>query len=114
MEIGNLLLSLKNKLEEERNLLLKLDSPDQLVKVIEEKKHILSKLSNYDRESFEGFEELLKEIDLLSKKNLSLAMNNMSMIDEIFSAIFEENIEKYDNYGHVSKEGKSGIFDKKI
>ncbi|RMA97511.1 hypothetical protein [Hydrogenothermus marinus] len=114
MDLVKLLESLKNKLEEEKEQLLKLDNPNDLIKVIEEKKEILVKLSKFNKEDFSKYEDIIIEIDKLSKENLSLAMNNMSLIDELFSAIFEESVEKYNPYGEVSKKGSSGIFNKKI
>ena len=115
MNIKELLLELKNKLEEEKEELLKLDNPQRLFKVIEEKKDILKKISEYEKENFKEHIDLIEEIEKLSKRNLSLALNNMNIMDEIFSAIFgEETVKQYSPYGEQISQPKSGILNKKI
>ncbi len=115
MGIEELLYKLKNKLEEEKEELLKLDNPDRLLKVIDEKKEILRQLSEFDKEDFKDYIEIIEEIEKLSKRNLSLALNNMNMIDEIFSTIFEEEtVKQYSPYGEQKSQPKSGILNKKI
>ncbi|WP_457621886.1 hypothetical protein [Persephonella sp.] len=114
--VNNLLDRLIGKLKEEKNLLIKSIQDakyvDELVKVIEEKREILSKLSKFSKEDFEGYEDKLKEIEMLGRSNLTLAANNAQFIDEIFSAIFEEP-QKYDQSGNISQQQK-GLFNKKI
>ncbi len=114
MDLKDKLTAFKESLEKEYQLLLKLNNPQELLNVIEEKKKIMSELSKYNKEDFEKYVELLKEIEFLNKRNLNLANNNMAFIDELFSAIFEEDIEKYNPYGEISQGQKSGIFNKKI
>ncbi|ACO04627.1 MAG TPA: hypothetical protein DEP48_05780 [Persephonella sp.] len=114
--VNNLLDKLIGKLKEEKDLLIKSIQDaryvEELVKVIEEKRDILSQLSKYNREDFKGFEDKLREIETLGRSNLTLAANNAQFIDEIFSVLFEEP-QKYDQSGNISQEQK-GLFNKKI
>ena len=115
MGVEKLLLELKNKLEEEKKELLKLDDPERLLKIIDEKKEVLAKLAEFDKEDFKNYIDLIEEIERLSKRNLSLALNNMNLIDEIFEAIFEqETVKQYSPYGEQVSQPKSGILNKKI
>ncbi|EDP72965.1 hypothetical protein [Hydrogenivirga sp. 128-5-R1-1] len=114
MDLEKKLKAFKESLEKEYKLLLKLDNPQELLNIIEEKKKLISELSMYEKKDFENYIDLLKEIEFLNKRNLNLANNNMLFIDEIFSSIFEENVEKYNPYGQISQGQKSGIFNKKI
>ena len=114
MDLKKKLKAFKESLEKEYKLLLKMDNPEDLFKIVEEKKKIIAELSQYKKEDFEEYIDLLKEIEFLNKRNLTLANNNMSFIDELFSSIFEEDVEKYNPYGQISQGQKSGIFNKKI
>ena len=114
--IEYLLNQLLEKLEKEKELLIKTvtDSKyvDELMKVVEEKREILSQLSKFKAEDFTGLEDKLEKIRYQSKVNLNLAANNAQFIDEIFDAIFEEP-EKYDKTGSTIKE-RHGFINKKI
>ncbi len=85
---------------------------ERLMTVIDNKKEILFKISQFSQEDLEKFEEKLLQIKQLSDINLNLAANNLQFIDELFSAIFEEP-QKYDQSGAV-KQNQKGLFNKKI
>ncbi len=114
MSIKKLLDNFITLLKEENSLLTRLDDPEKLLNLLDKKREILYQLSNYSEEELKKYTDKLKEIEILTKKNQVLADNNMKFIDEVFSSLFEESVEKYDSYGNVSKENTSGLFNKKI
>jgi len=114
--VKNLLGQLRDKLLEEKEILISTvrdyEESEKLLKVVEEKRKILSQLAQFNKSDFEGLEEELWEIKQLGEANLNLAITNAQFIEEIFSAIFEEP-QKYDQSGTVKQEQK-GLFQKKI
>ena len=114
--VNKLLEDLIRKLKEEKELLITTikDSKqvEELNRVIEEKRQILSDLSKYNTEDFKDLEEKLDQIKSLSQINLTLAAGNAQFIEEIFSTIFDEP-QKYDQKGTV-KQSQKGFFNKKI
>jgi len=111
-----LLVKLKNRLKREKELLIltvkDTSYSEELLNVVEEKRKLLSKLASFNKEDFEGLEDLLVEVKQLSDINLNLAATNAQFVEEIFSAIFEEP-QKYDQSGTV-KQSQKGLFNKKI
>jgi Mg2+ and Co2+ transporter CorA len=114
MDLKDKLTAFKDCLEKEYNILVKLENPEELINISSEKQRILSEIAKHSKEEFEDFKELLQELDFLNKRNLTLINNNISFIDELFSSLFEENVEKYNPYGEISQGNKKGLFNKKI
>ena len=112
--LKELLAKFKEKLEEENKLLKNPTNPEDIEKIVEEKRLLLADIAEFNKEDFEGLEDFLKEIDALTKKNMFLATNQMQLIEEIFEALLgEENVKQYTPYGEVeSKQG--GFLNKKI
>ncbi|WP_029521985.1 hypothetical protein [Persephonella sp. KM09-Lau-8] len=116
-KIGNLLDQLIEKLEEEKNLLIESikDSSvsEKLMKVVEEKRGILSELSQFSAEELEPFQDKLETIQSMSKINLNIAANNAQFIEELFNMIFDEP-QKYDQTGSIKGKQQKGFINKKI
>ena len=118
MELEKLLDELIDKLNEEKDLLV-LSLKDRkkseaLLKVVEEKKQIIERLSKFSEEEISKFEDKVIQIKKISEENLALALNGIQFIEEIFDAIFEgEEIKTYSSKGDFPKESK-GFINKKI
>ncbi|WP_456401248.1 hypothetical protein [Persephonella sp.] len=114
--VNNILDKLIEKLNEEKDLLIKTiedaSYTENLLAVIEEKRDLLAKLSQFKKEDLEKYKDKLITIESLSKRNMTIAVSNVQFIEEIFSTLFDET-KKYDQSGTVSQEQK-GLFNKKI
>jgi len=115
--VENILDRLVDKLKEERFYIVKaIESKDyieKLQRVIGEKEALIKELSNMPEEFIKENREKIEEIQKLSRLNMSLAMENIQFIDEIFSAIFNDDTQKYNQNGYIQQEQKS-LFNKKI
>ena len=111
-EIQELFEKLKELLFIEKDLIIKAindsQAVDQLNKIVEEKRKILFKLANYNPEDFKGFEEIIKEIQEISKNNMVLTQANLKFIESVFDSIFE-NAATYSTEGEIKKQSSSII-----
>ncbi|WP_029521058.1 hypothetical protein [Persephonella sp. IF05-L8] len=116
-KVENLLDRLIDKLKEEKNLLIEsiTDSSvsEKLMKVIEEKREILSELSQFSVEDLEQFQDKVETIQSMSRLNLNIAANNAQFIEELFDIIFDEP-QKYDQSGSITGKQQKGFINKKI
>ncbi len=115
--IENTLDKLIRKLEEEKILIVRAieaqDHIEKLVKVIEEKQKLLEELKSLPQEELKKYKDKIEEIQKLSKVNMSLAIDNLQFIEEVFSVVFQNDTKKYDQSGSIKQEQKS-LFNKKI
>ncbi len=104
-------------LEEEKNLIIRAIEAqnyiDNLMKVIEEKQKLLEELKNIPADELKNHKDKLEEIKKLSKINMSLALDNLQFIEEVFSVIFKEDTKQYNQTGYIQHNQKS-FFNKKI
>ncbi len=104
-------------LKEEKGLLIKTLSDskysEELARVSEEKKVILSKTSTLERSDLEPYKEKFQQIQQLSNTNMQLAHSNILFIEDLFESIFEDSAKQYNNKGTVATK-KEGLFNKKI
>ncbi|MDM7272884.1 hypothetical protein [Sulfurihydrogenibium azorense] len=111
-EIQDLFERLKDLLLVEKDLIVKAindsQAVDQLNKVVEEKREVLLKLANYNPEDFKGFENMVREIQDLSKSNMILSQANLKFIESVFDSIFE-NASTYSTEGQIKKQSSSII-----
>ena len=113
--LKELLEGFKEKLEEETKLLINPKSPEEIEKIVEDKRKLLVEIAKFNKEDFKGLEPILEEIDILSKKNMMLAANYVEMINELFDAFFgEEKVEQYNPYGEIESKQEGGFLNKKI
>ncbi len=109
--------SLLKKLEEEKNLIIRAieaqEHIEKLIKVIEEKQKLLEQLKSLKPEEVEKYRGKIEEVKKLSKINMSLALDNLQFIEEIFSVIFKNETTKYNQTGYIQQEQKS-LFNRKI
>ncbi|NPA52373.1 MAG: hypothetical protein GXO22_05720 [Aquificae bacterium] len=117
MKVETLIDKLIKKLEEEKEALLYTlkdkTYSEKLLGIVEEKKELISKLSTYSKEDFVGLEDRLEKVKHLSQENMIFAMNNIQFIEDIFEAVFKQEIKTYSSKGDISKESKS-LINKKI
>ncbi len=105
------------KLEEEKNLIIRAietkEHIEKLTKVIEEKQKLLEELKSLSPEEIKKYKNKLEEIKKLSKVNMSLAVDNLQFIEEVFSVVFKDETQKYDQSGSIKQEQRN-LFNKKI
>jgi len=113
----SILNSLIEKLKKERDLIIQAISDKNKVKelenVIKEKENLLKELATIPPEELSKHKEKVEDIKKLSKINMNLALDNMEFIEDIFSSIFEDEAQKYNQKGYIQQEQKS-LFNKKI
>lgn len=107
-DIEKLLEHFLELLKDENRLLIESikskEASDELLKVIEEKEMVLTKILSLDKKDVEPYKNLLIEIEELTNRNKLLANNNIEFINEIFESIFEKNSTKqYTKDGSLEK-----------
>jgi len=111
-----ILKALINKLEEEKEYLIKTLTDksyiDKLINVVEEKRELILKLSQYEVEDLKKYPELVNKLRELSEYNMQLAMNNIQFIEGLFESIFETE-KTYTKDGNVEVK-KDSLFNKKV
>ncbi|GAB6072152.1 hypothetical protein JCM14244_05290 [Venenivibrio stagnispumantis] len=111
-----ILKALINKLEEEKEYLIKTLADksyiDKLLNVVEEKRELILKLSQYEVEDLKKYPELVNKLRELSEYNMQLAMNNIQFIEGLFESIFETE-KTYTKDGNVEVK-KDSLFNKKV
>ncbi len=104
-------------LEEEKNLIIRAieaqEYIEKLIKVIEEKQKLLEQIKNLSPEEIKNYKDKIEEIKKLSQVNMSLALDNLQFIEEVFSVIFKNEAKQYNQSGHIQENQKS-LFNKKI
>ena len=86
---------------------------EQLLDVVKRKEKLLYEILSLDKKEVEPFEEELRQIDEWTQRNKSLAINNIEFINDIFDAIYSQNVPtKYTKDGKIST-AKEGFFNKK-
>ena len=86
---------------------------EQLLDVVKKKEKLIYEILLLDKKAVEPFEEELRQIDEWTQRNKSLAINNIEFINEIFDAIYSQNVPpKYTKDGKISTV-KEGLFNKK-
>ncbi|NPA54346.1 MAG: DUF1682 domain-containing protein [Aquificae bacterium] len=105
------------KLEEERSLIVRAietqEHIEKLTKVINEKQKLLELIKSLNPEELKKYKEKLEMIQKLSKVNMSLALDNLQFIEEVFSIVFNNETRKYDQSGSITQDSKN-FFNKKI
>ncbi|MEZ0323925.1 MAG: hypothetical protein ABWJ98_06435 [Hydrogenothermaceae bacterium] len=115
-DLDTILEKLKDILEEEKicilNSLKDTSCADRLIEIAQEKRDLLSKLSQFSKE--EALEKLnkIEELNTLLNINRELIIQNMMFIEDIFEAIFETT-KTYSPEGSVKSSGQ-GLINKKV
>ncbi len=114
-KVETLLQNLKNLLLKEKECIIKAindtKSTEELNRIVEEKHNILMQLAQFKVEDFKGYEDLVYDIQQLSRTNMILAESNLKFIESVFESIFEQT-STYLSDGQV-KSKSSGIINKK-
>lgn len=92
MTARELLLKLKEIMEEERQLLLSfpVKEIERFERIQEEKRELLLKISSFEREELEKESELLKEIRSLNRTISALIVNGISFFEDLERELFGE------------------------
>lgn len=92
MTVKELLLKLKEIMEEERELLLSfpVKETERFERIQEEKRELLLKISSFEVEELEKEKELLKEIQSLNRTISALIVNGISFFEDLERELFGE------------------------
>ncbi len=90
------------------------EASQKLMEIVDSKEELLRQILTLEKEEIEKYQEELRQIDELTERNRSLAVNNIEFINEIFDAIYAANAPtKYTKDGNITK-SKEGFFNKKV
>ncbi|WP_457568003.1 hypothetical protein [Desulfurobacterium sp.] len=111
------LVNLLELLEKENRLLKKgIAEPgtaDELFKISEEKRKLLSKLARLEAGELQPFRDLIEKIEKLNERNTILLLNNMDILEETVKSLLpEEYASTYSRNGELTK--TRSIFGKKV
>jgi hypothetical protein len=108
MKVDDLIKRLENLLEKERDLLLKfpISDADQFIKIQEEIKETLYKLSQFPKEELMDKTDELINISKLNSSISSLLINQLSFLEELEREIFGESLT-------YSEKAKNSLFNRK-
>lgn len=114
--IDDILDRLEDILIREKDLIVKsindTNLAEHLLKISEEKRDLLSKLSNFTKEEALTRIEKIKKLNGLIDTNRELIINNLKFIDELFEAVFETT-KTYSPEGSI-KGSSEGFINKKV